>query len=202
MPHEQSVFMLCFIGMGFMTHRSCGSFLVSSIRCSAWQRKGRTMRIPKTPVEFDYDLWTTEDGKCMVRVKRTGEVTEVDRDVMRILRAEEKRIRRSYGADGNAEQEEENESHSNSILSLDSLPDDDVKSSTWLADPNDFLKEFIVQMQEEAFIDELTEREKDVYFFCIKDACAQQDYADQSGLSVSRVSKIIAAIRKKAKKFF
>ena len=26
-------------------------------------------RIPKTPVEFDYDLWTTEDGKCMVRVK-------------------------------------------------------------------------------------------------------------------------------------
>ena len=34
-------------------------------------------RIPKTPVEFDYDLWTTEDGKCMVRVKITGEV-EVD----------------------------------------------------------------------------------------------------------------------------
>lgn len=47
-------------------------------------------RIPKTPVEFDYDLWTTEDGKCMVRVKITGEVTEVDREVMKILRAEEK----------------------------------------------------------------------------------------------------------------
>ena len=31
-------------------------------------------RIPKTPIEFDYDLWTTEDGKCMVRVKLTGEV--------------------------------------------------------------------------------------------------------------------------------
>ena len=24
------------------------------------------MSIPKTPVEFDYDLWTTEEGKCMV----------------------------------------------------------------------------------------------------------------------------------------
>ena len=35
--------------------------------------------IPKTPVEFDYDLWTTEDGKCMVRIKATGEVTEVER---------------------------------------------------------------------------------------------------------------------------
>lgn len=47
------------------------------------------MKIPKTPIAFDYDLWTTEDGKCMVRVKRTGEVSEVDRKVMRILRAEE-----------------------------------------------------------------------------------------------------------------
>ena len=46
------------------------------------------MKTPKTPIEFDYDLWTTEDGKCMVRVKITGEVTEVDRKVMRILRAE------------------------------------------------------------------------------------------------------------------
>ena len=52
-------------------------------------------RIPKTPIEFDYDLWTTEDGKCMVRVKITGEVTEVDREVMKALRAEEKRIRRA-----------------------------------------------------------------------------------------------------------
>ena len=50
------------------------------------------MKIPKTTIAFDYDLWTTEDGKCMVRVKRTGEVSEVDRKVMRILRAEEKRI--------------------------------------------------------------------------------------------------------------
>ena len=37
------------------------------------------MKTPKTPIEFDCDLWTTEDGKCMVRVKITGEVTEVDR---------------------------------------------------------------------------------------------------------------------------
>lgn len=53
------------------------------------------MKTPKTPIEFDYDLWTTEDGKCMVRVKITGEITEVDREVMKALRAEEKRIRRA-----------------------------------------------------------------------------------------------------------
>ena len=23
------------------------------------------MKTPKTPIEFDYDLWTTEDGKCI-----------------------------------------------------------------------------------------------------------------------------------------
>ena len=64
------------------------------------------MKTPKTPIEFDYDLWTTEDGKCMVRVKRTGEVSEVDRKVMRILRAEEKRIRRSYGFGNTSEDED------------------------------------------------------------------------------------------------
>ena len=25
------------------------------------------MKTPKTPIEFDYDLWTTEDGKCIKR---------------------------------------------------------------------------------------------------------------------------------------
>ncbi len=44
--------------------------------------------VPKTPAEFDYDLWTTADGKCMVRIKRTGEVCEVEREVFRLLRAE------------------------------------------------------------------------------------------------------------------
>jgi len=41
------------------------------------------MSIPKTPVEFDYDLWTTEEGKCMVRIKATGEITEVERSALR-----------------------------------------------------------------------------------------------------------------------
>ena len=79
-------------------------------------------RIPKTPIEFDYDLWTTEDGKCMVRVKRTGEVSEVDREVMKVLRAEEKKLRRSYGADSTSE-DEDGEKYSDSVLSLDALPD-------------------------------------------------------------------------------
>ena len=50
----------------------------------------------KTPIEFDYDLWTTEEGKCMVRIKRTGEVSEVDRQVMKVMRLEEKKMRRAF----------------------------------------------------------------------------------------------------------
>ena len=92
------------------------------------------MKTPKTPVAFDYDLWTTEDGKCMVRVKKTGEVSEVNRDVMRVLRAEEKRIRRSYGSDSTSEDEDSAEKSSDSVLSLDAMPEDDVKSAAWLAD--------------------------------------------------------------------
>ena len=87
------------------------------------------MKTPKTPIEFDYDLWTTEDGKCMVRVKRTGEVSEVDRKIMRILRAEEKRIRRSYGTDNTSEDEDGAEKNSDTVLSLDAMPEDDVKSA-------------------------------------------------------------------------
>jgi hypothetical protein len=69
--------------------------------------KDKTMkRIPKTPVEFDYDLWTTEDGKCMVRVKATGETTEVDREVMKALRNEEKKLRRSYDTGGASDSED------------------------------------------------------------------------------------------------
>ena len=89
------------------------------------------MKTPKTPVAFDYDLWTTEDGKCMVRVKKTGEVSEVNRDVMRVLRAEEKRIRRSYGSDSTSEDEDSAEKSSDSVLSLDAMPEDDVKSAAW-----------------------------------------------------------------------
>ena len=80
------------------------------------------MRIPKTPIEFDYDLWTTEDGKCMVRVKATGEVTEVDREVMKSLRAEEKKLRRSYGAVATSDDEDNAKKSSDTVLSLDALP--------------------------------------------------------------------------------
>ena len=91
------------------------------------------MKTPKTPIEFDYDLWTTEDGKCMVRVKITGEVTEVDREVMKALRAEEKRIRRALSSNkGTAKDGTE---HQPRTFSLSAVSENEMEKSDWLVDP-------------------------------------------------------------------
>ena len=91
------------------------------------------MKTPKTPIEFDYDLWTTEDGKCMVRVKITGEVTEVDREVMKALRAEEKRIRRALRS--NEGTVKDGIAHQTRTFSLSAVSENELEKSDWLVDP-------------------------------------------------------------------
>ena len=39
----------------------------------------------KTPRDFDYDIWKNENGLYYVRVKRTGEVTQVSEEIVREL---------------------------------------------------------------------------------------------------------------------
>ena len=91
------------------------------------------MKTPKTPIEFDYNLWTTEDGKCMVRVKITGEVTEVDREVMKALRAEEKRIRRALRS--NEGTVKDGIAHQTRTFSLSAVSENELEKSDWLVDP-------------------------------------------------------------------
>ncbi len=159
-------------------------------------------RIPKTPIEFDYDLWTTEDGKCMVRVKLTGEVTEVDREVMKILRAEEKKLRRSYGPGNTTEDENGVEKSSDTVLSLDALPEDDVKSSAWLADPHDFTTDITTTMLEQELIASLTDAQLDLYKKCIVGDKALREYAREEGINFKCAWKRRDLIQKKAKKIF
>jgi len=159
-------------------------------------------RIPKTPIEFDYDLWTTEDGKCMVRVKRTGEVSEVDREVMKVLRAEEKKLRRSYGTDSTSEDDDCEEKSSDTVLSLDALPDDDVKSAAWLADPHDFTTDITTTMLEQELIASLTDAQLDLYKKCIVGGKALREYAREEGINFKCAWKRRDLIQKKAKKIF
>ena len=160
------------------------------------------MKIPKTPIAFDYDLWTTEDGKCMVRVKRTGEVSEVDRKVMRILRAEEKRIRRSYGSDNTSEDEDGAEKLSDTVLSIDAMPEDDVKTAAWLADSYDLAKEVTMQLMVKTFYAGLTEKQRGVFEHCMIAGESLSSYAREIGVDYTTVQETRNALRKKFKKFF
>lgn len=195
-PHEQS-YQALFYRHGIIAHRHAALLCLVRplLRASG---KDKTMKIPKTPIEFDYDLWTTEDGKCMVRIKLTGEVTEVDREIMKILRSEEKRLRRLLPS----RKPDNEDCQQSAVLSIDALPDGDVKESYWLTDPSDFTNEIMINMMEKDFIKTLTPREREVFVFCMRNGREQHEYAAFSGLSISRVCKIVSSVRKKAKNFF
>jgi hypothetical protein len=123
------------------------------------------MKIPKTPKEFDYDLWTTEDGKCMVRIKSTGEETEVDREVMKALRAEEKWLRRRMtGAPVPGDEEA-----TTTILSLDyvSYEGGEDMSPAWLESPENIENEVLVQLLETELRRSLTEKQLSFYEECL-----------------------------------
>lgn len=162
--------------------------------------KDKKMNVPKTPAEFDYDLWTTEDGKCMVRIKRTEEVSEVDRGVFRLLRLEEKRIRREMQGvplsgckDVHAP-----------VLSLDyvSNPDGENLESGWLEAPNKIEDDIVFQTMEREFEKGLSTVQLEVYTLCVKGDLSYKEYAEMRSISPASVSCTLKQIRKKAKKFF
>lgn len=154
--------------------------------------------IPKTLVEFDYDLWTTEDGKCMVRIKATGEVTEVERTVMQVLRSEEKRFRRAMSLDQEADRDGISKP---TILSLDVLPED-VTDSNWLADTVDYTEEISTKLLEQRLRESLTPTQYGIYQACILNGISYKAYADQMGVSYQSVQNAIRLIQKKAKNIF
>jgi len=165
--------------------------------------KDKTMkRIPKTPNEFDYDLWTTEDGKCMVRVKRTGEQCEVSRETFRILRAEEKKLRRSmtgvpvYGCD--------DEDSRTTLLSLDYVSYDggEDMSPSWLEDSFNLEEEVLTQIFVEEFKKELSPIQLSFFKDCILgDECVGV-FASKHGIARMTVWRIQKEIRERIKKYF
>ena len=163
------------------------------------------MKIPKTPIAFDYDLWTTEDGKCMVRVKRTGEVSEVDRKVMRILRAEEKKeatIQEAAGSDNTSEDEDGAEKISDTVLSLDAMPEDDVKSAAWLADSRDCMEELITALKEKELLSILTEKQRELYLAMTREGLTLREFARRKGIGIRAAFDLKAAVQKKFQRIF
>jgi len=161
----------------------------------------------RTPHEFDYDLWTTGEGsnkQYWVRIKRTGTVTEASADVMRLLRSEEKKLRREYAFQMDADSSSEDARHNlRSPLSLDALlSNDDWDESYWLADPTDNESETIAKLLEDQFRDCLTDFQLEVFDNCILGSKSIRAFAREKGLNFKTVIEARGAILKKAKIFF
>ena len=157
-------------------------------------RTGGKDKTMKTPIEFDYDLWTTKDGKCMVRVKSTGETCEVSRETFRVLRAEEKRLRRSYTAAASDGAE------AHPILSLNVLPEDSEKSPSWLTDHEDFTDEVLTKMVIQEFRATLNSVHCAVFDQCLLGDKTIRAFAEEYGLRRSTVWDIANSLRKNFKK--
>jgi hypothetical protein len=161
--------------------------------------KDKTMkRTPKTPIEFDYDLWTTEEGKCMARIKLTGEITEVDREVMKVLRAEEKKLRRSYtnntSGDGNET--------SGITLSLDVVSSEGIEEASWMEDKTNSISFVFTKICVDEICLTLSPFQRDVFDTVMMGGVGIREYARKRNLHHKTVEESISAIRKKFKNIF
>lgn len=147
-----------------------------------------------TVKEFDYNLWTTEENgkkRYWVRIKATGEVTEVDQEVMRVLRCEEKRLVREI----------ETQTEEGTVLSLDYASEDEV-AEHWLTDPYQLSEDVATNLLERDFEKLLTPFQREIYHCCMKNGMKCSRYAKLHCLDSSTVYEAREAVRKKFKKYF
>ena len=160
----------------------------------------------KKLIDFEYDLWTTEDGRCMVRVRLTREECEVDRETFRLLRAEEKRLRRERMPEKEkiaSKKQATLSSQINQPLSLQTICSrEDEDGEFWLTDPESMEDFVTTKLLEEAFLATLTPHQEDVYYYCITGRMGKSEYAALCGVSPASISKTIRRIQTSAKKFF
>ena len=138
----------------------------------------------------------------MVHVKLTGEVCEVSRETMRVLRNEEKKLRRSKTGVPIAGCKDEDETAT--LLSLDfvSVQDAEEMSPAWLEDPNDLEETVLISVMEQEFRLLLSERQLEVYHYCLLGGMSMTDYSKARGIDVSTVFEAKRDVQKKAKIFF
>ncbi len=152
----------------------------------------------RTPKNFEYDLWTTNENGIVrnwVRVKFTGEISEVSIEVMRLLRREEKALKRQMEKAGSEDET------TKVALSLELLIEDEMRD-TWSSDTTDMVEEIITNELEREFIKTLTDFEKVTYFACIRNGMKVKDFSQKHNVSKQYISKVIKKIREKANYFW
>lgn len=142
--------------------------------------------------EFDYDLWTTEtDGekKYWVRVRNSNEVVEVNLEIMRFLRNQEKSLYRDII------------NTKDTLLSLDALNENDERTEEWLIDKYCFEEDILFKIVEEEFLKTLTQHQKEIFLNVIKNDEPKISFAKRKQISFRSVSRATERIQKNFKKF-
>ncbi|WP_409968011.1 hypothetical protein RFF05_15935 [Bengtsoniella intestinalis] len=157
-----------------------------------------------TPKDFDYDLWKTKDGKFYARIKRTGDVCEVDAETFRTLHNEAMTLYRDQQGipvytvrDGKSVL-----AGRVPLLHLGYDTDGDDVDEVWAVEPTQTEDEYVTAQMEQAFRTMLTPKQLDIYQTCMLGGISATEYARVRGVSKAFVSKYIAEIRDRAKKFF
>ncbi len=157
--------------------------------------------------EFEYDLWTTEDGHYYARVKSTGEVSEISREIFRFLRCQEKEVyRRQELRKANDENKTTDESVKRKAtvenpLSLDPM-DENVDESAWGYTELDFTDIVCLSMLLTEFEQTLSEKQLEVYTCIFKNHETRTAFAARKGVSDRSVRYVLEKIQEKAKLFF
>lgn len=157
--------------------------------------------------DFDYILWKDSEGRCFVKVKFTDEVSEVNEQVFKKLRNEEKRIYRELELKDKLYSEDEEERAKAAVMFPSSYfseieVDENEGESFVLEDTHNFEIELIAKDLENKFVELLTEIQKEVFFNVLIGGEKEYVYADRKGVTEAAIRNTIKQIRKKAKKFF
>ena len=146
-----------------------------------------------TPKDYDYDLWTVKENektRYFVRIKRTGEETEIDHETMCFLRKEEKKLRRMF-------QEQDTEG---AVLSLDMSFDDEKEY--WFSDHNAAENKMITNIEIREFCKVLTSWQREIFECCILQGWSMREFARKKEVDHKVVVVSMKAIRKKYQKYF
>lgn len=155
--------------------------------------------------DFDYDLWTSPDGKCFVRVRSTGEVSEISEETMKFLRAEEKRLFREQELKKNLNSDDLRIKTKASIcfpLSFDIYSDDENEDSVWLKSNENIEEDQAAKDTEQQFLHTLTDYQREVFICVMKNGESQMSFAARHNITDRAVRRVIEKIQKKAKNFF
>ena len=87
------------------------------------------------------------------------------------------------------------------VLSLDAMPEDDVKSAAWLADSRDCMEELITALKEKELLSILTGKQRELYLAMTREGLTLREFARRKGIGIRAALTSKQRCRKNSKNF-